>query len=229
MKIKKFQILTTVLLCCVLFNPAFSQQAESAAVEKSGTKISAKNVLMSLILPGSGEWLAGHKGKAKFFLGVDMALWAGYFGVQEYIDVLKKDYMAYAAVHAGVNTSGKSDQFWIDVGNADDLATFNHKRLLARDLDGTYPEKDFYNWVWDSRENRYRYNDMRFKRHDWKRRGSMIVGALILNRIVSAVDVIRLIRKNKKSDDTQYSQLFFKYNNRGWNRGTMEVKLQMRW
>ncbi|GAB4330821.1 MAG: hypothetical protein Kow0037_06930 [Calditrichia bacterium] len=229
MKIQFNKILMIVLLLGITAMPVFSQTAQSVKAENSEHNVSAKNVLMSLVLPGSGEWLAGHTGKAKFFLGVDATLWAGLFGIQKYLDVLKNDYMAYAAVHAGVNTSGKSDQYWIDVGNADDLATFNQKRLLARDLDGIYPEKDFYNWVWDSRDNRYRYNDMRFKHHDWKRRSSLLVGALILNRIVSAVDVIRLIRKNKKSDNTQYSQLFFNYNNRGWNRGTMELKLQMRW
>lgn len=90
-----------------------------------------KYVFLSLILPGAGEYFLGYKKNAKIFFGTELLIWAGYLGAQAYIDVLENDYKTFAAVHANVNTRHKSEQFWIDLGNADHIFSFNEKNVLS--------------------------------------------------------------------------------------------------
>jgi len=178
-------------------------------------------ILFSLLLPGTGEWAMGHKTLGKTFLGVDAFLWLTYFGTQQYTTVLQRDLETYAAVHAGVNTAGKDDQYWIDVGSTLSIYEFNEQKLRERDLEAVYPEGTDYDWVWESENNRIDYVEKRFDRLDWKRYTNWMVGALVLNRIISAVDVFRLIQKEKSAEqEARRSHFHVKY---AYNRSEGEV------
>jgi len=192
---------------------------EDSMEEASKGSIGSKNILLSLVLPGLGEWVAGEKGRAKIFMSFELGLWASYFGIREYANVLERDYLTFAAVHAGVNTRGKAKQYWIDIGNAANIYDFNEKRRIDRNLEATYPETKKYFWQWDSEGNRIEYSDLREKQDSWKQIGTFVVGGMILNRIVSAIDIVRLVRKNKKDSsgrseseqDRRYSYLHWSY------------------
>lgn len=192
---------------------AYVDQNSGLSPEKSTHGGKAGNIFLSLLLPGAGEWAAGHKGAAKVFFGAEAALWLGYWGSQSYVGILQDDLESFAALHAGVNSAGKGDQFWIDIGIANSLANFNSDRLLERDIDATYTETSENQWQWDSEDNRREYVGKRFKRLDWKRRSSGIVGVIVLNHIVSAIDVIRLIRKDRNRSQARRSMMQIKYAN----------------
>jgi hypothetical protein len=192
--------------------------------EIASRNINGKNILFSLILPGLGEWVAGEKGRAKIFFGVEVGLWASYFGSREYANVLEQDYFTYAAVHAGVDSRGKGKQYWIDIGNADDIYEFNERRRVQRNLEATYPENEKYSWQWDSEGNRIEYSELRDKQDSWKKVGTFMIGGMVLNRIVSTIDIVRLIRKNKKSsDDNRYSFLHWTYRNNKFQGETVQL------
>jgi len=190
-------------------------------VEPTKRNIGSKNILLSLVMPGLGEWVAGEKGRAKIFMSFELGLWASYLGIREYSNVLERDYRTFAAVHAGVNTSGKAKQYWIDIGNADNIYAFNEKRRTERNLEATYMETEYYFWQWDKEGNRIEYSDLRDKQDHWKQIGTFVIGGMILNRIVSAIDVIRLVRKSNKDSsgmgenerDRRYSYLYWSYHN----------------
>ncbi|NOX38702.1 MAG: hypothetical protein GXO78_14325 [Calditrichaeota bacterium] len=184
---------------------SLDETGEAMTPQRSG----ARAILLSLILPGAGEWSLGHRRMAKIFLGAEVALWAGYFGSLAYAEVLRRDYQTFAALHAGVNPAGKDDQYWIDIGNANNIYDFNEKRLVQRNLDAVYMNTREYYWQWDAEENRYRYVDLRLKQHRWKRRATFVIGGMILNRILSTVDVIRIIRKEKKERETGRRAMLF--------------------
>jgi hypothetical protein len=187
--------------------------------EPSKGSIGSKNVLLSLILPGLGEWVAGEKGRAKIFMSLELGLWISYFGIREYANVLERNYLTYAAVHAGVDTRGKTKQYWIDIGNANNIYDFNERRRIDRNLEATYPETEKYFWQWDSEGNRIEYSDLRDKQDNWKQIGTFMIGGMILNRIVSAIDIIRLVRRSKKvssgslesGQERRYSYLHWSY------------------
>jgi len=192
-----------------------SQLEDEPLQSASQRKGKPYHILFSLLLPGTGEWAMGHKTLGKTFLGVDVVLWLTYFGTRQYTNVLQRDLETYAAVHAGVNTRGKNDQYWIDVGSTLSIYDFNEQKLQERDLEGVYPEGAHYDWVWDSEGNRVAYVQKRFDRLDWKRYTNWMIGALVLNRIISAVDVLRLIQKEKNAENEvrqSYLHMNYAYN-----------------
>lgn len=198
-----------------------SQSQDEPLQGASESKSKPYYILFSLLLPGTGEWAMGHKTLGKTFLGVDVVLWLTYFGTRQYTNVLQQDLETHAAVHAGVNTGGKNDQYWIDVGSTLSIYDFNEQKLRERDLEGVYPEGAQYDWVWDSEGSRVAYVEKRFDRLDWKRYTNWMVGALVLNRIISAVDVLRLIRKEKSAEqETRQSYLHLNY---AYNRVEGEI------
>jgi hypothetical protein len=197
------------------------QQSQEEAPQTVAGKGKWHHVLFSLVIPGSGEWVMGYKGLGKTFFGIDVVLWLGYLGTRHYTNILQKDLETYAALHAGVNTANKDGQYWIDVGTASSIYVFNEQKLRERDLEATYPEGIHYDWVWDSENSRVAYVEKRFDRLDWKRYTNWMIGALVLNRIISAVDVVRLIRKEKSAEnELRQSYLHMNY---GYNRFEGEI------
>ena len=188
-----------------------------------------KNILYSLILPGAGQWSMGYKGRAKFFMGTEFLLWVGYFGTQSYANVIQRDYHSYSSVHAGVNTAQKDEQYWIDIGSADNIYTFNEQRLRDRNKEALYPEAATYYWQWDSKDSRKYYNNLRVKEHNWERRATFVVGAFVLNRLVSAIDVVRIIRKENKKLDNKMSHLHFNYKTTHTGAGVLNLNLSLNW
>jgi hypothetical protein len=204
------------------------QQSELDTIQKKSSS-KAKSVIYSLILPGAGQWSMGYKGRAKFFMGAEVLLWIGYFGTRSYANVIQDNYQSYAAVHAGSNSVDKAEQYWIDIGSSDNIYAFNEERLRDRNKDALYPANNSYYWQWDSKDSRKYYNNLRVQEHDWERRATFIVGAFILNRVVSAIDVIRIIRKEKKQTENQMSSLNFKYKTTKTGAGIFNLNFTMTW
>jgi len=173
----------------------------------------AENILLSMLIPGLGEWRMGNKRAAKIFMGTELVMWISYLSTRGYINVLQNDLEAFAASRAGVNTAGKGDQYWIDVGQAESIYAFNESKLLDRDLNGRYEEGAGFDWQWQSEEDRTDYRQRRLDRLDWKRRSTFLAGGIVLNHLVSAVDVLRLLRKNRSNDlsEERSSVLNFSY------------------
>ncbi len=195
-----------LLLAGVLFSSApakgnlfFSQRTDAGVEHREKTAVNFKPVLASLVLPGWGEYQLGHKKWTTGLVLGEVMLWLGYVGITQYSRVLQKDYQAYAALHAGVNPQGKDDQYWIDIGNANNIYEFNERRRVQRNLEATYPETDFYYWQWDTEANRFRYGDLRDRQYRWERATIFIFSGMILNRLFSAINVIRLQKSGHRN------------------------------
>ncbi len=160
-----------------------------------GTKSTGMALLLSLVLPGAGEYYAGETTQARFFLGVEIAAWGALLFNNSYYNSLRSDYQAYAGVHAGVQTSGKDDQFWIDIGKFDDVYAFNEKRLQDRRVERLYDPRE-NGWQWDATDNRLTYDLKRLKASAIKDRRLIYASAIVLNHLVSAVNSIRLTRRH---------------------------------
>ncbi len=172
---------------------------------------SVKNVFLSLILPGAGEWAVGEKKLAKIFLGTEITLMLSYFGSRAYARVLERDFHAFAATHAFVDTYHKSEQYWIDIGNASNIYEFNEKKRVQRNLKATYPETPRYYWQWDAERNRIKYINLRSKQHSWEKTATFVIGGMILNRVVSMIDVVRIVRKGRSGNNRKHTRLYWQY------------------
>lgn len=218
------------LLLCAAPTPLGAQTPpeDPVAEEFRSSGGGASNVLLSLILPGAGEWRMGRKGLAKWFIGSEMVLWLGYAGSRAYTDQLQRNLQTFAAVHAGVDSDGKNGQFWIDIGTAENIYQFNRERLLERDLNGLYGEGGSYDWQWDSEDHRLDYVGQRLNRLDWKRSTNWVVAGLVLNRIVSAIDVLRLMRQDA-ADEGQQSRMSVRYANDQRQGRALHLNLAWSW
>ena len=101
---------------------------------------------------------------------------------------------ADAAQHAGVSTVGKDRKYWIDIGNYLSIDQFNEEHLRWRDFNAIYEQNKNWNWSWDDDNNMKSFEKMRIKSDTWKLRASFLVGGMILNHIISAIDALYLFR-----------------------------------
>ena len=200
----------------------------SGDIYEYGTKSPAKAFLLSLAVPGAGEYYNGQKFKAGAFLAVDALLWTGYFIYHKKGSDKEDEYKAFAndyyiwsdfIIAWDQLPEEDKDKFshrmpWDEVNNQPD---FNHEYY---ENIGKY---DQFQVGWDDIElspwdiggdgepvggimspNRATYLDMRKQANDYFSNATTAVMISIANHIVSAFDAaIGAKRYNKGS--RQYS------------------------
>ncbi len=178
----------SLLLAVGLFS---SLPGQMVASSESNT---FKPLVQSLVIPGWGEKTLQQPVRARFFMGSEIALWVSLAGSFFYSDLLQQRMIAYAAEHAGVEGTGKETQFWIDIGNYDSRDAYNEEHLRWRDYESLYPTGVTWYWDWDTDQHRSRFETLRIRRDQWSLAGKFLLGGLLLNRVVSFIDVIYLQR-----------------------------------
>ena len=93
-----------------------------------------------------------------------------------------------------LSTIGKNRQYWIDIGNYSSIDQFNEEHLRWRDFNAIYEKDNNWNWLWDNDQNRIFFEKMRIKGDTWKLRSSFLIGGMVLNHIISAIDALYLSR-----------------------------------
>lgn len=166
----------------------------------------------SLLLPGTGEAYVGEKLQSKIFLGIEITAWGLIVANMINVHVRQSDYKNYAVQHAFVNRTGKNDQYWIDIGKYNNIFEYNEQRRRDRDVDAIYEENEYYAWAWDQTENRFYYDGYRIETREIERRRIYFFGALALNRLVSAINALRLANSHNRKIEELSFNLNFDYN-----------------
>ena len=194
---------------------AYSQVIVS--VDENVSKNKDKNVFLAIgasaLLPGMGEMYLGEKGLVKPFLWTDLALWVTTFSSY----VIGERYLTsahdYAVRHAGLTTSSKKVSLLNTVGDfrsrsgvagqnssPDMDEDYNQSQLRSgKAIDEEFDES--IQWDWGSSDNPETSDHIdEFKSRMRHYRVSRIVfqasvGALVLNRVISVLDAIRVYRK----------------------------------
>ena len=158
-------------------------------MQETGGSPGEKSVLLavglSLVLPGMGELYSDNFGTGKYFLVADGVLWLTYAGLSLSSGWVQDDADVYIAQHAGASLVGKDDQFRVDVGNYLTVHEYNEAKLRAREYARLYDPVQYY-WSWDSNPNRNEYRDLRISSDRLERNATFVVGALVVNRLISA-------------------------------------------
>ena len=144
-------------------------------------------VVFSLIIPGAGEYYADGYSRGKYFTIAETGLWLTYTGFQVYGTHVRNDARDYAAYHAGVHSEGKDDDYYVNIGNFDNVYQYNDKKLQDRRLDLIYDPVTEYSWHWNSTTERQRYRDLRISSDNILYNSRFIIAAIIANHIVSAI------------------------------------------
>lgn len=170
-------------------------------------------VLKSAFFPGLGQLELGEKKRSKAFILVEVSLLATCLGSYYFSNKQIKNYKSFSAFHAGVNINNKGHKYWVDIGNYMSYTDYNQEHLRFREPEDLYLSD--HQWFWDSEINMKEFRRMRINADIIKRRTSFIFGSIIINHIISSIDVHYLKGlKNKTSFyiDPRSKNLYFKYN-----------------
>ncbi|HOF59446.1 MAG TPA: hypothetical protein PLQ79_07125 [Candidatus Cloacimonadota bacterium] len=164
---------------------------------------------MSAALPGSGELALGKVNRAGFFLGMDLLAFTTYWALGQQRDDLHESYKLYAQAYAGVPVTN-DEHYYSHVRKYLSSDDFNlYQEMMARnyyliynyDLDAynTYMADNTYSeseaWHWQSEYHLDQFRKLRSKYMKMRLYQNASLGAVFLNRLISAVDVVFITRK----------------------------------
>jgi len=172
-------------------------------IPNQGNKVQAG--LLSLVLPGAGQYYNGKKKKAYIMAGAEMAVWSAYLIFNHQGNSRMDDAETFAGIYAG--TSGEHETvYWQSVGRHMDNDAYNDALLReARALEETATGLIYGDdsWQWVNNTRRQEFNKLRADGNtSYKRRDFMILFAVI-NRAVSVVDAVIGAGNNPGSVETE--------------------------
>ncbi len=197
-----------ILLCFLIFsNIAWTQENNYLSEEQMSLGKARVILLKSIVLPGWGEHSLGMHKRGIIFNTTDMLCWLGFTAFNLYGDQTKNDMKAYAITHAGINASGKNNAYFTDIGNYMNIYDYNENKLRYRQTGLVY-DIDEYNWAWDSEESREKFDKQRLNAGIAKRNASFMIGALIVNRVLSIIDIISLTKGQVENVGSDFDTVF---------------------
>lgn len=168
---------------------------ESAGPRHLGRKFAAG--LLSLALPGAGQFYNGDRDRALAFAGAEVAVWTAYYVFHAQATGYSEDYRDYAQIFAGVRESDHTENYWRAVGRYMESEDFNTALMMEARAEGRDPAAapglldPAEGWFWRSAGHRENYQNLRADANRaYDRRDFMILFAIV-NRAVSAYDAVR--------------------------------------
>ncbi|MCK5737984.1 hypothetical protein KAH55_02335 [bacterium] len=173
-------------------------EQDPAPTAKTVEKSVPKNTIFfkSMVLPGWGQYSAGRKGRALSYVLIEASLWGSFAGCHFLENQTVEDYQTFAATHALVlQPADKSHRYLVNIGNYADVYSYNAAKLQQRSLDEVYAEDSNYFWQWDNLDNQQKFEDMRIRGDNYGYASQFIVGAIVANHLISAIDAIWVAHK----------------------------------
>lgn len=163
-------------------------------------------ILYSLLLPGMGELYADAYDSGVYFTVADGVLWGAYIGVNVYANWQKDRYISYAQTNGGITTSNKDDDYYATISQYINIDEYNNQKAFERNFDEMYNSNTYF-WKWNTSEERKSYRDMWVSSEQSFNNLRFVVGALLLNRVVSAINAVRLVSKynNKLKEEVGWN------------------------
>jgi len=151
--------------------------------------------LYSLVIPGMGQVYSNRFDVGKYYMISEAALWLGFASFTIYGNWLLDDAYDYAVLHAGIILEDKDDDFFVNIANYDNVEQYNNDMLQRGEYDKIYYPEQGWGFYWDRVENRKSYREDKLGGDRVINDRLFIVGAIIINHIVSAVSAIVLTNK----------------------------------
>jgi hypothetical protein len=187
--------------------PALANRTESAVpgllLQESFSDERSKSVtlavVLSLVLPGMGEWYVGNFEAGKYFIIADGSFWFTYGAFRLRGDWLREDARSFATQQAGADFSGKDDRYLVNVGAYKSVDEYNQAKLRERRFDQLYTSpRDA--WHWKNDEDRLRFRDLRVTSDQMYQNAKFAIGALVINRIISAFSAGRAAARGRSTN-----------------------------
>jgi len=172
-----------------------NSQNNTSIIPLEGVEGKKKNpalaILYSALLPGMGELYAGDYSLGKYLTIAEATFWGIYLGMNSYGNWKMDNYKAYAKTYGGVNLEGKDTDYFASIGEFKNIDQYNDDKALSRQFGEMYnTETD--NWKWQSESERKTYRNMWLSSQHAFNNTRFVVGAMILNRLVSIINAVRV-------------------------------------
>jgi len=162
-------------------------------------------ILYSLLLPGMGELYAENYSSGKYFTIAEGVLWGVYLGMNTYGNWQQDRYKSFAVDKAEINNTDKDEAYYATISEYLSIEDFNNEKLLERNFDQIYDESKYF-WKWQTSEDRKSYRSMWVSSEQTFNDLRFVVGAMILNRVISAINAVRMVSayNNKLEDEVSW-------------------------
>ena len=180
---------------------SFDNSTKNIQIQKyteNSKKSAGLGILYSLLLPGMGELYADGYSSGKYFTIADGVLWGTFIGMNVYANWQEENYKSYAASNAGVNNEGKDVAYYATISGYLNIDDFNNEKALERNFNEMYNE-EIYFWKWETTDERKTFRSLWTSSEQTTNDIRFVVGALILNRVASAINAARLVAAYNKS------------------------------
>jgi hypothetical protein len=179
----------------------------------------SKAFMLSMLLPGLGQRYCGRNDRALAFFMGEAGLWTTFAVFKVQGNKREEDYEEWAKEFSGAKIDGydRDEEFYQRISRYLSSDEYNFEvKLLARliypgdtpevrEQQLAYIEENSYRgdeaWAWESPEKR---NDFRVIRHgsvEADRRAQWTLGALVLLRVLSAIDAVRVAHDENRQHD----------------------------
>jgi len=186
-----------------VFQPARPTASTSLQDDYASGPVARKNVplatLYSLLLPGMGELYVERYDIGKYFTMAEGGLWLTWGAFQMNGVWVRDDARRFAMQHAGTQSMEGGDQYFIDIGNFDNVDAFNEQVLRDRDPQKVYDRTSGQAWSWDTPQNREEYRTMRVSSDKIFNNSQFVIAAVAINHVISAINAARLAISHNKS------------------------------
>ena len=153
-----------------------------------------------------GELYAEAYDSGVYFTVADGVLWGTYIGMNVYGNWQKDRYISYAQTNGGVNTESKDENYYATIGEYLNIDQYNDEKAFERSFEEMYDTEEYF-WKWNTSEERKSYRSMWVSSEQTFNNVRFVVGALLLNRVISAINAVRLVSKYNDNLNTEV----------GWN------------
>jgi len=171
-------------------------------------------ILLSAVLPGAGHFYAGRMDVGGYFLGAELSMWLGLFGVNYYGNILRDDSRSFAVDHSGLNKNGKDDEYFSNVGNYMNVFEYNNAKLQRGEYNAIYNTSTHF-WNWDNSGNRDEFDRQRKKSERTYNTRTLFITGMIINRVISGISAIVLTKKGNSSSGIKINSELTSLPNKG--------------
>jgi len=154
---------------------------------------------LSLLLPGMGHYYIDKSVSAWTYLSVDFVSIFSAIAFYGVASQRENEARSYAIAAAGIEKPASGAAYWRHVGAFMDAAEYNEVIELSRGtVDDQFLDPATW-WRWGDESQKDTYNGLRQKARNMRVASSFFVGAIVANRLVSAIDLRVFHRKGLSS------------------------------
>lgn len=180
-------------------------------------------ILASAIMPGWGETILGKKNEARAFFIIEGSLWASYLGFNYFGHKIEYSTRSFAVKHAEANPTRRDEEYFdnLEIYYSSD----DYNLEIERDASYYYPndperqqeyikENSYFDddeWQWDTLSSQIYYWQRRRAGREDLRRASFMTGFMLINRIVSIINVVVFSEQTKIGFDTNPGRIGIYY------------------